>query len=70
MGCFTNSYNTLQYISTDIKQHKNITQIKHITPCVTALILSECTNSSNQAARTTLRRTALNIINLDPLHVT
>ena len=35
-----------------------------------ALILSECTNSSCEAARTTLSRTAPNIINLDLLLVT
>ena len=58
------------YISTDIKQHKIQYKLSIQAPCVTALILSECTNSSYQAARTALSRTAPNIINLDLLHVT
>ena len=47
-------------------QHK----LSIYTPCVSALILSECTNSSYQAARTALSRTAPNIMNLDLLLVT
>ena len=43
-------------------QHK----LSIYTPCVTALILSECTNSSREAAQTALSQAAPNIINLDP----
>ena len=37
--------------------HRNIQQVAW-APCVTALILSECTNSSYKATRTALSRTA------------
>ena len=43
------------------------TKIYIQTPCVTVLILSECTNSLCETIRTALGRTAPHIINLDPL---
>ena len=63
---FANSLVTYWLYFNDI----NINKLNIHTPCVTALILSECTKSSFQAAWTALSQTAPNIINLDPLLVT
>ena len=49
---------------------QDINQVYMYTPCVTALILSECTNSSFEAAQTALSQTAPNIVNLDLLLLT
>ena len=68
--CLQTAYTYISYIS--IYQH--VTAIRHkssiYTPCVAALILSECTNSSCEAARSALSQTAPNIVNLDLLLVT
>ena len=60
-GCFFAQLTThLFYLNWHIL-HKNIQQVTQ-APCVTALILSECTNSSYKATRTALSRTAPDII--------
>ena len=61
----------LTHISIVFQSYQHVTVIWHklskYTPCVTALILSECTNSPCEATQTALSHTAPNIVNLDPL---
>ena len=69
--CITFCLRTAHPYNNYISKHQHITMITTqmgytvYTPCVTALILSECTNSSCAAARTALSRTAPNILNLE-----
>ena len=66
-----NPGNKKSWIKKISQYYQHVTVMRHklskYNPRGTALILSECTNSSCEATRTALSRTALNIINLDPL---
>ena len=66
--CSANSSTSLIiYFNNDKIVQECSTKIYIQTPCVTVLILSECTNSLCETIRTALGRTAPHIINLDPL---
>ena len=69
-GLFLEQHKTHNNIFQLLRYNTILHKLSLQTSCVTALVLSECTNSSYKAVWTALRRTAPNMINLDPLYVT
>ena len=65
--CEQLTFSSIIYFNSNNIAQEWDTKICIQTPSVTVLILSECKNSSCEATRTALSRTAPNIINLDLL---